>query len=166
MKQRGIGTPEAVVICVIIIIIGLLGWKFMDMNQQKTETQNTKNSSKSSDVESIQKDESVANKISAEDDKVAATKVACSVDNDQATDAVARFSSKYTEVKDGKYAHFSGACSASDEEAMSGFHAFMYKENGKWTRLTAGNGELLCNDLESKKFPKEFIEICQGPSLE
>lgn len=164
MKQRGFGIPEAVIICVLLLVIGLLGWKYMDVqqNQKNNEDKNHTNSS----LKTNKKDRNNTDKASVEDENITVARSMCSNEEYKATDAMAKFSARYVTIEQGKYAHFAGACAESEETAMSGFHAFAYKENGTWTRITAGSGDLACDKLQPKGFSQSMIEACRGPSLE
>lgn len=164
MKQRGFGIPEAVIICVLLLVIGLLGWKYMDVSQNQKNNEDKK---ANSSVETNKKDSDDTAKVSAEDEKVAVARVICSHEGqEEVTDARAEFSAQYVTIELGRYAHFAGACAESEETAMSGFHAFAYKEDSNWVRVAFGNGDLPCDKLQTKGFPQSMIEACQGPSLE
>lgn len=165
-QQKGFGAVEAVVVSIAIIVIGVLGWKFMDMqNRQQVD-----NAEKQTKVQTEDSKKSLGNeqakKINEEDEKIAVARVVCTSPEYTATDAMAQFSAQYVQIKQQKYAHFAGACAESEETAMSGSHAFVHKENNKWVRVTSGNGDLYCDRLVAKGFPEDFVVACQGPSLE
>ena len=165
MKQKGFGVPEAVIICVLILVIGLLGWKYMDTQQNKSDNKDKRQTDSSMKTNENNKDN--VSKPSIEEEKIAVARAICT--NPELTtvsDAMAKFSSQYVIIENDKYAHFAGACAESEETAMSGSHAFAYKENGTWIRFISGNGDLPCDSLKDKGFPQDMVIVCEGPTLE
>lgn len=161
MKQHGFGLPEAAVICAVVLVIGLLGWKYMD-SQQHQQDQNTKTQSSdqnSASINSKNKVDGTTEQAATEDSTVAVARAICSDPSATASDATAQYSAKFVKVEQSKYAQFSGSCAESDETAMSGFRAFAYNDGSSWKRLS---GEAVCSDMQAKGFPQDMVDACSA----
>lgn len=157
--QRGFGAAEAAVICVVVIVIGLLGWKFMDTQKKQEQNSVSSPSSLEKNDNELEKVSGGTKTLSEMDEKKAVVKVVCGKNN-EITEQLLSFSSQYVMIKDNKYARFSGICAEKEVKSVGGFYLFLMKEDSGWKELPEGVNEFDCDLLKQKDFPPELITEC------
>lgn len=156
-NQRGFSPVEVIIALLVVVIIGFLGWRLwqvqQDLNSLKKEnSKSTTSSSKKSSTKTV----------SVDDKELVAKAVCTDGDSD-----VIELAKKSVEISNDIYSYYGGSCEAPNVEGIGpGANYFLKKTNGTWETITAGNGDLDCQKLEDEGFPQTMINQCQGPAFD
>ena len=121
-RQRGFGAVEIVLVVVFVSLIGFLGWRLweaqQDIDSLKKQSQSKAESTKESE-----------NENSSKSDEQLVAEVVCGGTSQKAIDYAVQNVNIYSEI----FATYGGGCYEPDEEdAIGGGIAFLKKKDGSW----------------------------------